>query len=275
MISLGGTPLILEDPKGINSQQVYEWVEKNINPESYTPWLRRSFPGKGYTALTIPTGYRQERPFRINRFYWPCWGASRWAYGHFLADAGQTDAIRKKAFGDAGDQTDKIQLMIESPGGFSEETLLTDVYLLPPTPLSSVPIDTENHLVNNLFLLTVVDERFYWWHEATPLVEFTDTTTWASAFDIAKEALGIDITLDTISSAYLNASPQLNLSYEVVPPWLDALCYNVGHRFVARLDGTYRTERYSTALATRNSDISANPSRRILAGGSRFKDTII
>lgn len=269
MISLAQVPLMLEgNHKGI------EFLEKYINPEEYVPWVRRVFPGLGYSALTWPTGFRNERPFRLNKFYWPAIGASRWAYGHFLATAEQVDEIRTAAFGSEGNKTQKIELFMESPGAPSSEFLSCDVYLLPPTPISAVPIDVENHKVNNLFILTVVDQRYYWWNKATPLVNFTDTSTWASAFAIAETALGIEITKASINSAYLNASPQLNLSYEVMPPWLDALCANVGQRLVCRTSGVFLTQTYTEALASRSSDLNNNPDRRIIAGGSRFEDEV-
>lgn len=271
MISLADVPLMLEstnDPRGI------EFIEKFINPSEYVPWYRRVFPGLGYSALTWPTGLRSERPFRLNTFYWPT-GASRWGYGHFLASAEQTEEIRIAAFGSSGNEQNKIEFFMNSPGAPSEEFISTRVYLLPPTPLTSVPIDRVFGTTNNLFLLTIVDPRYYWWNKATPLVEFADSSTWSQAFSIAETALGITIQKDSIDSAYLNASPQLNLSYEVIPPWLDAICMNVGHKFVAHISGIYSTQNYTSALATRKDDINNNPDRILQAGGSRFEDEII
>lgn len=270
MLTLAGFPLTLEDING----SVYSWVEQNINPTQYIPWLRRAFPGYGYVELTWPTGFHLERPFKINRFYWPV-GASRWAFGHFLADAFYTDKIRQAAYGSDGTKNNVIPLVMDSPGAPSSEQLNTNLYLLPPTPLSAVPLG-QNGSINNLYLLTVVDQRYYWWYISTPALSFGDTTSWTTAFNTVKTALGIsDMTIDTINPAYLNASPQLNLSYEVIPPWFDALAFNVGQRVVVGFDGSVSTQNYSTALSSRNNDIGANPLRMVAAGGSRFMDQII
>lgn len=273
MLTLASEPLMVEDPAG----EVFDWVEKNINPKYYVPWLRRSFPGLAYTWLTWPTGYSAERPFKINRFYWPL-GASRWAYGHFLVDAERLDRIRDEAYTNDGTVQREIKLIMDSPFDPEQdapERLEVDVYLLPPTPLSSVELTEEPGDINNLFLITVVDERYYWWNKATPLLEFTDETTWTDAFDKVETALDITLTVDTIDAKYLRASPQLNLSYEVIPPFFDALAYNVGHRVVRKFDGTVHTQNYETALAARQADRTTNKDRFRSAGGIRMQDWII
>lgn len=269
-MTLADVGLTLDDKDG----NFADFIKKHINPELYRPWLRRAFPGAGYTSLAWPTGFAPDTPFKLNSFFWPAWGASRWAFGHFLADAERVNVIRKAAFGDDGDEQNKIEFFMSTPNASSDESLKTKVYLLPPTPLSSVPVDSKFHQVNNLFLLTIVDARYYWWYKATPEVKLNDDSTWQSAFDIAKDALDIDLTVDSINSLYLNPSPQLNLSYEVIPPWLDALCSNVGHRLLAMLDGTYVSQRYFAALQDRNRDVRDHPNRQIMAGGVRFQDII-
>jgi hypothetical protein len=274
-LTLANYPLTVEDLPG----EVYGFVEKNINPEAYFPWLRRAFPGWGYASLTWPTGYRRERDFVINKFYWPT-GACRWAYGHFLADAYWTDKIRDAAFTSTGaGPSVPIRLKMDSPGAENDETLDTKVYLLPPSPLSAVPVDEENHTVNNLYLLTVVDERYYWWYKATPLLQFDQTNgeTWINAFQKVSDSLGTTVQVDTISSSYLRASPQLNMSYEVLPPWFDALAFNVGQKVVRLYDGTVKTQNFSTAYTALLNDVNSIPhlTRTLIAGGDRFTDTII
>jgi hypothetical protein len=268
------------------TDEILDFLQATIPPSHYCPWLRRSWPGYGLVGLTWPVGFWLEHEFRFNHLYWPN-GASRWAFGHFFADAQTTDAIRSEAFGQDGSGQNAIELYMDSPSPASSvqgqnpeqedspENLTANVYLLPPYPLSAVPTPGDGS-INNAYLLTVVDQRYYWWYKQTPLVQFDSIVgvSWSEAFDIAQTQLGIDIDVDEISSKYLNASPALNLSYEVLPPWLDALAFNVNQRIVVAFDGSVSTQNYRTALDALNDDLSDNPDRIVRAGGYRFQDTI-
>lgn len=246
--------------------EVCDWIERSIPPYYYAPWLRRTWPGFGLVGLTWPTGTPDNPPFRLNQLYWPR-GASRHAFIHLFASAATADQIRGVAF--AGGNNNTVTLKMDDDG---PEHIATQMYLLPPYPLSAMVPD--NQEINNAYILTLVDQRYYWWYKQTPLLGFADSTTWTQAFNVVSSQLGITVNVDTINSAYLNASPQLNLSYEVIPPWFDALAANVGQVVVVKLDGSVWTQNYQTALSAYQTDFQNNPNRVPRAGGDRLIDTI-
>lgn len=267
MLTLADIPCNVPDAEAI------AYIESTIDPRLFVPFVDRSWPGFGLAGVTWPVGYRPTDKIRLNRFVWPR-GASRFAYGHFLADSEQSDQIRDAALSSDGSQTDQIQLVMDSPrvppDTDNDETLTTNVYLLSCTPLYTLTPQPNGPMDNGLYLLTVVCPRYYWWYIPTPVFGITDSTTWTSLFSACNTALGLTIAVDTIDTRYLNPSPGLNLDYEVLPPVLDAIAYNVGHRIVYGLDGTVKSQSFSRAVTARQTDAQNHPNRDIRAGGNRF-----
>jgi hypothetical protein len=264
VISLDGQFLLTDNVDA----ELEGFIRRYISAELYQPWLRRSWPGFGMAGLTYPLGYRGEPSFKLNRFHWPS-GASRWAYGHFMAGAKSCnlDQIINDAFASGG-AYNPVTLKLATNSSDSE-TLSTQVYLMPPVPVSYVPG------ANPLYLLTVVDVRFFWWYTYVGDLNIGNDTTWANLFGQVAGAIGIkDFQFDSINSAYLQPSTMFNLPYETAPQILDAVAWNVGQRIIRNYDGSVRSQSYQTALNILNSDFQGHSKRQQVAGGEKFSNPL-
>jgi hypothetical protein len=87
-------------------------------------------------------------------------------------------------------------------------------------------------------LLTLVDERFYWWFKSAEIEVTGGTTTWAELYAAIGTALGITITADEVPAAYLKPPTALTSRHDALPVLLDAVASSVGQRVVRRLDGS-------------------------------------
>lgn len=272
MIRLAGVDL------SFPTADVREEIQKRIPLDDAYPWLHRAWPGPRLVNLTVPTGFRAAESVRLGRFVWPR-GAARWAYGHFLATSNQVKAVREVCYGKGGIQQNAVSLELSSPGLASQEVVEADVYVLPPTPIVRVPLDEkETEYLNGLYLITVVDERYYWWEKPCPDFAIDPATppTWATLVNKCRDALGLtEIKITTaIEDKWLRPSPRLNLVNERIPVVLDAIAYNVGRRVVRTLNGEVRLETYDDAVSTFNGDKVAHKSRSPLAGGDCYTDAV-
>lgn len=273
MLLLAGWPL------AVPTQSVLDLIESRISVSALDAFAGRSWPGFGTVGLAVPTAYRPwpPRPYKINKFYWPT-GASRFGWGLFLTDTDGANAIEDSAFGN-GTVTTPVTLHLSSVDdqGTLIEKVETSVYVMPPIPLFRVlKTDGSNASFRGMFLIAVADPRVYWWNYPCPDFNISESggVTWATVFSTIATTLNITITTDTINSNYLQPSRAINLTNEPIPMVLDSACANVGHRFVATLDGKYKTQGFSTALAALNTDLTNNPDRTLRAGGNRFLDTL-
>lgn len=256
---------------------VLEWIEKHFDLAEACPWTRRSWPGKNLTGIPWSTGYRgMPRRIRPNVMRWGP-GASNFAYGFFVATSNEADAIRSAAFG-TGTTTTPITLRITSPGikSILDATLglSASVYMMPPVPLGRVARPGGSYL-NGLYLLPVVDQRFYWWQVLTPDFAIDgQTTTWTSVFTAIGTALGLSVDVDSISSNYRLPDVGLNLSGEVLPPVFDACCKCIGMELVVDYSGAVSVISQQGGLKRRQFDDSTHTTRTLISGGDEFNTNL-
>jgi hypothetical protein len=213
---------------GWHTPDLCAWVRDNIDPTDLWLWSARTFPGSRLT--NIP--FRQPhvpRKVEIGNLFWPT-TASQFAHAHYVVDQSQLDAIRLAVYGASGTEYNVETLVLDD----GVNAVDTDLWLLPARPLQGLTDQP-------LYLITLVDERFFWWFRASALSVTGGTTTWTSLFSQLATALGITLTVDTIPAAYLMPDPAFTATDEPLPLLLDAACYCVGQRFVRQLDGTCRT----------------------------------
>jgi hypothetical protein len=287
MLQVDGYNLIGDNEDG----EIEEFIRTFIPTSSYLPWLTQFWPGFNLAPLTGVNGYQWGQKFNLNKFRWPS-GASRWAYGHFLCDSDTVAAISKDAFGQNG-QYNQVLFQIGNPESNSAqgqstivagETFSAKVYVLPPTPLSGIRgLSFQNTKTVSLYLLTIVDERYFWWWNNFGNQTINSSTTWQSLITSIQTQLNLanPITVDTISPNYLAPSVQAySIPYEPIPLILDSICYNIGMRFVATgLTGNntangYAMQLYNTALMALNNDMANNSARVIVSGGQRFSNPL-
>lgn len=230
------------------------WVTKHTDPSWSWVFEERTFwPGQSLVSYgnrpPAPVG-----PLEPGTLEWP-WGACRFAVGHFLATDPQLATIRQTVY-PGGTGYASAPLVLDDGVGSVTATL----YLLPPRPLT-YPQDTEQ-----LWLLTLVDQRYFWWFKAATVAVSAGSTTWAQLYSSIGTALGVTITPDTISASYLKPPSAFAVNYQALPILLDAVALSVGQRVVCGLDGTVTTQNALTAKASVDSQFAALSQPQ--AGGS-------
>lgn len=235
-----------------------DFIASTIPPwDIYCPLAdAKSWPGKNRTAWPF-AAWCPLPPVRPGRLHWP-WGASRFAFANFLADDTQLAAIRAKVYG-AGGTTYTSQTLILDDSRTGKK-ISPKLYMLPPRPLAQIAGK------NGLYLLPLVDPRYFWWEVAASVVVTAGTTTWAGLISSIATALGVTITADSISANYLKPPADLTARYEYLPLLLDAVLACIGHRFVAKLDGTFVTQAPLTAKTSQDNQTATYTK----AGGGTF-----
>ena len=231
--------------------------------------VRITTDNRPYLAGTYLTGLAQpfkwpSRPdLRFGEFFYPNY-ASRWAEAHFLITQDQYDEIMPLCF-PTGDGTPTPQDFIMQQD--DTNTITTSLYLLPPRPLAKYGDNP------GLWLITLVDERYYWQYKNPGALILDDGTTWESL--ILSLAASLDITLSiTVNPVYGQPQPLSDFysNYQNAAILMDAALWNVGCVLSRNLDGTY------SALRNSESDtiIRANIPKPllILGGGDAFADAL-
>jgi hypothetical protein len=258
--------------------ELTEWVAANV-PLSEVCAFRHQ-PRARLHNLNWPAPEFLRRPVRLGSLCWPV-GASRWAVGHYLATEGQLAEIRALAYAiDLPNQTQSytaLDLVLDDGNADADGNptgkITASLWMLPPYPLAQnhatatqwlLP-QTVNENEEPLYLLTLVDDRYFWWDRAADLTVTEGETTWAQLFTALGTALGVTIVVDTIPAAYLFPPAELGTAYEYLPLVLDAAAASVGHRVVRLLDGTVATQGPATAAAKVNLQLGLEYAR--MAGG--------
>lgn len=268
---------------GMPNQEVYEFIYNNIDISEYCPFLNRSWPGFGAVGAAYPTGYASMPPPRIGRLVWPS-GASRFGYLNVVASTRQTNIIRDAVYGNAGSATPApVSVLMWSGGKIDSESLTCQMYLLPPVPLAALSASSQaGASINGLYLLTLVDTRYYWWYYPIPgaAMGTLNTATWSGFINgifkaaIPASAIGT-LNLSAIPATYLQPDPSLtSLLAEKTPIVLDAIAHNIGCRVVLDFAGNVYFQSQADALTAYQTDFATNPTRTLRAGGARFTTTL-
>ncbi len=239
MLTLGGHPLLIPDSRG----ELAAWLAKHLDPADAAicfpaPALQsdrnalRTRPeaekGIGIPILNYPQPPRQK----LNSLFWPT-GAGRWSRGLFLAD----DDIKKRIVAAAHSYS---SASLELKWGDSDNTktaLSTRVYLLEPRPLSGIVLNKQTAGSETLWLLPVVDVR-YWWQYAPVDLEVSEGDSWASVIASIGSALGESISAGPVGTRFKNPSPvDLTRRWDNAAVLLDAVAWSIGKRVVRTLAG--------------------------------------
>ncbi len=226
------------------------WVEGNISPSDVMPWGTFDWPGPNRVRWPYPPR-KNLRPILVNRLHWPR-DAMRFAYWHGIVCDDDLDRIRRAAY--IPSQSGYLPLPLTLSDDYGG-TVTASMFMLPPRPLAQVP--GRAAVERDLYLLTLVDDRFFWSERAADIVVNPGTTTWTALFAAIASGLGITLDVDVIQAAYLKPPAELTAHYESLPMLLDACCQCVGQRFCRTLDGRCLTQNARTALASQNAQLTA------------------
>lgn len=181
----------------------------------------------GLHHLPLPYAPRREPP-RIGVLHWPN-SASRWATCHLLATGGQLELL---------------QSLSGSPHAlvFSDGTnsVTASMYRLPARPVSQRGDGRE------LYLITLVDERYYWWvGNGEP-----PTSDWSALIESLFSDAGGAGAVEAVAGDYQQPNEdRWKLKDQPTPILIDAACRMVGRRVVRTLAGAASAVSYATAAA--------------------------
>jgi len=154
--------------------------------------------------------------------YWPT-GAGRWAFFFGLADGPTTAKIVAAAGGG------------ESPPLVLSDEVRPAMRLLPPQPVGCRDCDGCDA---PLWLLPLVDERFFWNRLLAGELTVEKGDAWSDLFDDLASEVGVSLDSDPVESAYLHPDPQaMSIAYDNPAALLDAAAHTVGQRVVQTLSG--------------------------------------
>ena len=258
-ISFAGEPLMLVTP------QLQEFLDRFFpledlqlfGGESVAVRSNRSQARNQFSDavnLGLPN-YPPPPPLRINSLYWPT-GASRWSRFLGICDKATKDKIVTATYGgvtptSGASNTAKNLILADErpqPDGVGLSTLM---YLLPPRPITCVGGDAPT-----LWLLPLVDERYYWQFRHTDDLAVTTSTTWANLFSTLATRLGVQISADTVSANYFKPDPtECSRRYANAAVLLDIAAHSVGQRIVRYVAGTIKSQNWANGKTQLTSNI--------------------
>lgn len=239
MIKIGNTPVIMTGHSGV----IDSYLERNHSPE-----LIRAFTEAA--AVKIPRGknllfpnYPDLPPARINQIVVPT-GATRWSYGLFMVTTAQKDLILEESAANDNKLTVEFgapENWKEAPYGdetaFKPNLTLT-MSPLPPRPMTPDELSTvETDDIQNLWLLCMVDQRYWWQFKNVDLIEDQQFTDIQSIVDYLNEKMGTTIELSCASAEH-SAVPDIAASnnYENAAVVLESLAWHIGCQLVPELN---------------------------------------
>jgi hypothetical protein len=218
---------------------IIEELNRLISRGHLQDWLE-DLPksGKNLMALAVmgDENYLPHPHLRLGDWFYP-YGASRWSVFRYLASSTQAKAMLEATQGRLA-RTFRFVNMPQGAGQrggrLAEFTLESQMYMLPPRSMSE-------HAggYDGLYMITLVDERYYW--QTTPCsLTLNHETTWDNLITTIAASLNVDIQYSEIPEEYGQPEPdsQFWCRFENAPALLDAVAYNLGRRVIRNLDGT-------------------------------------
>jgi hypothetical protein len=274
MMSYGGIPLAAVTPDWASAVAYYLKTDRTtvVVPEvQFADWNAAAQRRLSYAA----PGVTPMPSVMLGRLYWPM-RASRFAVAHVLATDTMLASIQQQVYGlpsvlpTSGSYRptaynalpfvmDDGQVNVVNKAS-TPKSITTNLYMLPPKPLAQ-PLAGSDPM-NGMWLLTLVDDRYFWWQRTGSITVDEGTTTWADLLTAILTALGIfDVTtVDTIADAYLPPvwpPKELANQYDYLPPLLDAVARSIGQRIVRTLAGDVLSQSADSARTTQTAQVGS------------------
>lgn len=288
-ISITNLTTNVETPLGGATDEVKDFIRRNLRCEDIVPWARRPNQiGRGFEDVAKPVGERPCGPVEPNTFRWFS-GATRWAYGFFVADADMVDPIRDAAYAYRRNyfgmapvgltlRSAADPLRADDGKSLSTQVFVVDIRAISGNRGMMAPMPR----LDQLYLVTVADERWLWQFLPFEWDCGGDTElTWANLIDACSTTIrewlypgtNWEITHPAIDEAYAMPDRTMLVPGRSLPYVIDAIAYNLGWKFIRRYDGTCTFQRWTDAY----DDMAANA--RIAewqrtAGDFRYQPTI-
>jgi hypothetical protein len=276
-LTYAGVPLLLDHCQGMASsghvmgvpsegglERIERLLPKGTTRSLWPPPHR----GRNLLAVAQAEGVQEDRPIKVGEWFYPH-GAGRYSTFYGLASSSQVKEMIRISQGRAHEF-----VMHATPQGAGVSgnlyELASDLYLLPPRPLAE-----HGGKFDGLYLICLVDERYYWQNSPVTFQVFK-TTTWDDLIDLAAAALGIEVDYTPIEAVYQSPEPdsQLWASCDDAGTLLDAVALNLGRVFVRSLAGGYSLQTVddarTSALASRDKVREAG-GQFFVSGAGTFK----
>lgn len=226
----------------LDTEEVEALIERFIPFRDLRQTLSHRAPrSRNLDGIAAPY-WPARHDLKLGQFFYPT-GAARWAEFNSLMDTASVTLIKQTAYESSSAPVRAPFSLIADceppPDAASAGGITTDLYLLPPKPLSSL-----GGPANGLWLITLVDERYFWQYRNAGLRHITGSDTWTGLLTTVASALGITLAQGSIDAGFGNPAEdsQLYSNHENAAVYLDALAANVGKLVVRNLDGTYKLE---------------------------------
>lgn len=234
--------------------------------------------GWNHSLHHLPATYPQHFPVSVGTLYWPD-TASQFAVGYYLATAEDVDLIKSRAFKSTGPQPVRLTLSDNddsAPDGTTVGTVDLPMFLLPPRPLDAI---SGQEGKSKCYLLTLVDQRYFWWFTDDQIVVDPGTTLWTDLVDDIADALGVSVTFGGgVDVGYGRPSNRYTAYSQPLPLLLDAALSQIGHVLVANYDGTLVAQDYAASRAVQlvnGGRISPHDGDFYPLGGGTFDPTLL
>lgn len=220
-------PTLMQDPGGKYEQYIEQY---------HTQTLSRLLCQNAAVVInrgsdTLINNYEQLPTPKINQLVIPT-GATRWSYCLLLAD----DDIKNRIYTACDNGGDPMSLMYGSSlQGSSEDlqTIVLTVWLLPPRRLSP----ETNQDLNNLWIIPVVDDRYWWQFSHTDDLSGSITDGEITAPD---DLLDLLLAISGTETLNVKVNPLHTLiptcaktnDHENLPIVIDSVCAHFGQRLV-------------------------------------------
>jgi hypothetical protein len=293
-LTYAGFPFLMPTPEveAAIASRIPLWQLREYLPPD-REWVGKNLAG---IAFAKPP---DEPGIHLNQFFYPT-GAARWSVFHGIVDSYTLLKMQNAAI--PPDETDlapqpfiwfttqPVNLqdaggVISTPGIITSATTQTNLYMLPPRPITPPSITGTEFLSPNnpqrLWLVTLVDERYYWQWKAESVVSWSvgSTSTWLNYITAVATALNITIKLPTIpvlNYGNISADSAFYTNSENIAILLDAAAHNIGCIVVRHYDGSYELVRYQDALAN---SVATRPGTDVaptvaVAGGEIFNSVL-
>jgi|LakMenEpi13Jul12_1017406.scaffolds.fasta_scaffold00009_21 hypothetical protein len=241
------------------------------------------------TDIYSPTQQNIYSKLQLGQLYWPT-GAKRFGCGLFLVSSDFLEKLPKFDLSGSADSEDTLGGLRSTVNHLHRYTsknldlsegykpLQAKMWMLPPRPLFQqrrVPTGlAENtaripypHL-NGIWVLPLVDDRYFWWNFTTGDFKLPTCTSWENLFKAIFKNLGYtdsQIIIDPISVDYLFPHSIFRTASQLtkVPLLLDTIAHSCGTRIILNYDGSVRVmnaqksfEEDSTRYSTSNTQRS-------------------
>lgn len=249
-----GMPLILPN------KELKEYAH-NVHLFSPSDYLSANYTESlKYSDVSSIPEYSRYSELELGQLYWPV-GARRYAAGFFLVTSENLEKMPKFDVSGNPDNADEfggIRASVNHPqNGYRSKSLYIrtnaneatfNMWMLPPRPLF------DSYKKKGLWVLPLVDDRYWWWYHTAGTFRFKSCTTWGDLYKNILGGLGYatqSITVDTIDRKYLFPNKAfLSSSQETrLPILLDAIGRSTNTKLILKHDSSIHVMNASNSLA--------------------------